>query len=538
MSSASAPLGGPIGGEPPVQTAQFLSERYGPSYKWLVTISGMVGVVSMVLAMTTVNVAVPDVMGAFGIGQDKAQWMSSAYMATMTAGMLINAWVANVLGERRTFVGALCFFSIGALLGGTAPTEDTLILARMLQGFSAGIAQPLVMSTIFTVFPADRRGSAMGVFGLGVVFAPAIGPTLGGMMIEYFSWHYVFFISLPFCVLAAILGMLFMPTRPFPKEIPPFDWLGFGLLCLGLLGLMTGIADGQREGWSSDTIVLRLCVGAISSVAFVLWELYTPRAMLDVRIFANLEFSAAATIAFIFGAGMMGSTYVMPVFVQTAIGFTPLLAGLMMMPAGVMLAFIFPLAGRMADAIPASTMIIGGLLLFSTGFAFMCTADVDTTFWSLVGMVMISRLGLGFINPSLNASSLKALPAEKVRQGAGVANFMRQLGGAFGINLMVAFFEVRTRFHADALTGTQDWGNRTTSRLVTLVEQLMQRSGLPYQQQKAGAYDYLGVMLQAKAQMLAFSDTFIIVGVVGLLALVPAAMLSRSQRRARAGAWR
>jgi len=538
LTSASAPLGGPPGGAPPVQTAQFLTERYGPSYRWLVTISGMVGVVSMVLAMTTVNVAVPDVMGAFGIGQDKAQWMSSAYTATMTAGMLINAWVTGVLGERRTFVGALCFFSLGAVLGGTAPTEDTLILARMLQGFSAGIAQPLVMSTIFTVFPAERRGSAMGVFGLGVVFAPAIGPTLGGLMIEYFSWHYVFFISLPFCVLAAGLGMFFMPTRPIPRKIPPFDWLGFGLLCLALLGLMTGIADGQREGWSSGTIVTRLCVGAGASVVFILWELYTPRAMLDVRIFANLEFSAAAMIAFIFGAGMMGSTYVMPVFVQTAIGFTPLLAGLMMMPAGIMLAFIFPLAGRMADAIPASTMIIGGLLLFSAGFALMCTADVDTTFWSLVGMVMVSRLGLGFINPSLNASSLKALPAEKVRQGAGVANFMRQLGGAFGLNLMVAFFEVRTRFHADALTATQDWGNRSTSRLLTLVEQLMQRSGLPYQQQKAGAYDYLGVILQAKAQMLAFSDTFIIIGLVALLALIPAAMLSRSQRRARAGAWR
>src|SRR5260370_24657107 len=155
----------------------------------------MVGVVWMVLAMTTVNVAVPDVMVAFGIGQDQAQWMSSAYMATMTAGMLINAWLTGVLGERRTFVGSLVFFSVGALLGGSAPTEDSLIFARVLQGFSAGVAQPLVMATIFTVFPVERRGMAMGVFGLGVVFAPAIGPTLGGLMIEYFSWRYVFFIS-------------------------------------------------------------------------------------------------------------------------------------------------------------------------------------------------------------------------------------------------------------------------------------------------------------------------------------------------------
>jgi EmrB/QacA subfamily drug resistance transporter len=510
-----------------------LTERYGPSYRWLVTITGMMGVVSMVLAMTTVNVAVPDVMGAFGIGQDKAQWMSSAYMATMTAGMLINAWLSGVLGERRTFVGALFFFSVGALMGGSAPTEDALIFARVLQGFSAGVAQPLVMATIFTVFPPERRGMAMGVFGLGVVFAPAIGPTLGGLMIEYFSWRYVFFISLPFCVIAAVMGMVFMPTRSIPKVIPPFDWLGFALLCMALFGLMTGIADGQREGWSSDAIVFRLVLGAAATVAFVFWELHTPRALLDVRIFGNVEFAAAALIAFIFGAGMMGSTYIIPVFVQTIIGFTPLVAGLMMMPAGIMLAFIFPLAGRLSDAMPASTMIIGGLVLFAAGFAWMTTADVDTTFWTLVCMVMLSRLGLGFINPSLNASSLKALPADKVRQGSGVANFMRQLGGAFGINLMVAFFEIRTRFHADALTETQDWGNRTTERMLTQLEHLLQRSGLPHQQQKAGAIDYLATIVQSKAQIMAFSDTFIVVGVVALAALIPAAMLSRSQRRSR-----
>ncbi|TAJ24900.1 MAG: MFS transporter, partial [Reyranella sp.] len=306
------------------------------------------------------------------------------------------------------------------------------------------------------------------------------------------------------------------------------------LLCIALFGLMTGIADGQREGWGSDTIVLRLVIGAVATIAFVLWELHTPRALLDVRIFGNVEFSAAALIAFIFGAGMMGSTYIIPVFVQTIIGFTPLLAGLMMMPAGIMLAFIFPLAGRLSDVLPGSTMIIGGLLLFAAGFAWMTVADIDTTFWTLVCMVMLSRLGLGFINPSLNASSLQALPADKVRQGSGVANFMRQLGGAFGINLMVAFFEIRTRFHADALTGTQDWGNKTTERMLTQVEQLLQRSGLPHQQQKAGALDYLASMLQTNAQMLAFSDTFIVVGAVALAALIPAAMLSRSQRRGRA----
>src|SRR3954468_13313562 len=144
-------------------TPQVLSERYGPNYRWYVTITGMVGVVSMVLAMTTVNVAVPDGMGAFGIGQDKAEWISSAYTAAMRRGMLMNAWIAGVLGERRTFVGSLFFFSICALFGGSAPTEDVLILSRTVQGFAAGVAQPLVMAIIFSVFPAERRGMAMGV---------------------------------------------------------------------------------------------------------------------------------------------------------------------------------------------------------------------------------------------------------------------------------------------------------------------------------------------------------------------------------------
>jgi len=512
-------------------SAEVLSQRYGPAWRWLVTGAGMLGVVSMVLSMTTVNVAVPDVMGAFGIGQDMAQWMSSAYMACMTAGMVMNAWISGVLGERRTFIASLAVFSCGAVMGGAAPNEDVLIFARTLQGFSAGVAQPLVMATIFSVFPPERRGSAMGVFGLGVVFAPAIGPTLGGLMIEYFSWRYVFFISLPFSLLAAILSSLFMATRPFPRVLPGFDWIGFILMCVGLFGLMTGLANGQREGWASDSIVLRLSVGTAATIAFVLWELKVERPLLDMRMFADRQFAAASVVAFIFGAGMLGSTYLVPIFVQTVQGFTPLLAGLMMMPAGLMLAVIFPTAGRLADMVPPALMIIGGLLIFALGFHLMSDADVNTTFWVLAGITMMSRLGLGFINPSLNASALKALPPDQVRQGAGAANFIRQLGGAFGTILFVAFLETRTKFHAEALTATQDYANHTSDRLITQVQHLLRMAGLPEQVQRAGALEYLGTMVQAQSQALAFQDTFMIVAAVALAALPAAWFLSRSQRQ-------
>jgi DHA2 family multidrug resistance protein len=513
-------------------SAQALSERYGPAYRWLVTITGMLGVLSMVLAMTTVNVAVPDVMGAFGIGQDKAQWMSSAYMATMTAGMLLSNWLVTIAGERRVFITTQVLFSVGAVLGGLAPNEDVLTFARVIQGFCAGIAQPLVMAIIFSSFPADRRGTAMGVFGLGVVFAPAIGPTLGGLMIEFFSWRYVFYVSLPFCVLSGVLGAIFMPTRPFPTSLPRFDWVGFALLCLGLYGLMTGLADGQREGWDSNIIALRLLVGGAAAIGFILWELKVDKPLLDMRLFANAAFSASGVVAFIFGAAMMGSTYVVPVFVQTTQGFTPLLAGMMMMPAGLMLAVIFPLAGRLSDTLPPALMIMGGLMLFAFGFAIMSRADADTTFWTLAGMTMVSRLGLGFINPSLNASSLKALPADQVRLGAGATNFLRQLGGAFGINLGVVFLDIRTRFHIDALTATQDYGNATTDRMLDQLHRMLGRAGLPPELQKAGALDYLASILSGQGQTLAFQDMFIIGGLVALAAIIPAYILSRTAQAA------
>jgi len=511
-------------------SADDLRARYGPAWRWLVTIAGMIGVLSMVLSMTTVNVAVPDVMGAFGIGQDKAQWMSSAFAATMAAGMVMNAWVSGLLGERRTFLAALAVFSVGAVLGGMAPNEDVLIFARVLQGFSSGVGQPLVMALIFQAFPPERRGTAMGVFGLGVVFAPAIGPTLGGLMIELFSWRYVFFIALPFCAIAAGLSAIFMPTQPWPKRLPKFDWGGFVLMCVGLGGLMIGLAGGQREGWTSDTTLSRLGVGAAATIAFVVWELRVPTPLLDVRLFANRQFAAAGMIAFFFGAAMLGSTYVGPVFVQTVVNFTPLMSGLMVMPAGLMLAVIFPMAGRMSDRLSPAGMIAGGLVLFSAGFATMSTADVDTAFWTLAGIFMISRLGLGFINPALNAFSLNALPASQVRQGAGAVNLIRQLGGAFGTILFVAFLETRMAFHAEALTATQDFANRSSAEMLDRIAQLLRAAGLSEATRHARAIEHLGQMVHAQAQALAFNDTFLMISGVTLLALIPALMATRRRR--------
>ena len=514
------------------ETAEVLSERYGPAYRWFVTGAALLGMISMVLSSTSVSVAVPDVMGAFGIGQDKAQWLATAFFATQTATMLVNAWLVSVIGQRAAFVGVLLLFGVGTVIGGFAPSMEAVIVARVLQGAAAGIVQPLSMMTIFTVFPPERRGSAMGMFGLGVVLAPAFGPSLGGWAVDSFGWRYVFFLPLPLSAAALLVGSIFMPARDPRQRRQSFDWPGFLLLCTALVCLLNGFASGQREGWHSDIILLQLTVGGAATLGFVLWQLTTRTPMLDVGLFANPQFASAAVVGFIFGFGMFGSIYVMAVFLQTVQGYTATRAGMLLIPGGLMMAMVFPLAGRLVDAIPAHIPIMIGLLIFGIGFMMMSGADPNTPFWTFVGFTLVNRFGLALTMTPLNTGALRALPPDQVGQGSGAINFCRMLGGACGVNLLVVWLEMRIRFHSDALTATQTIANEVSRELLRSVEQILAVAGVSEAHQGPGALHYLGQVVYAQASMLGFQDTFLAAAFIAFAAILPAWIMGRSRRRA------
>jgi MFS transporter, DHA2 family, multidrug resistance protein len=228
-----------------------LFAQYGPSYRWLATGAAMIAAISVILSATIVNVAIPAVMGAFGIDQTKAQWLSTGFLAAMTTTMLLTHWAEQALGQRGTITGALVLFIAGSVLGGIAPNEDVLIAARVIQGAAAGIVQPMAMIIIFQVFPPERRGAAMGVFGIGVVLAPALGPWVGGLLMDSFDWRYVFYLGLPFAALGGVLANVFLPGREASGPRPGFDWLGLALVTVSLTALLSAFAGGQRAGWSS-----------------------------------------------------------------------------------------------------------------------------------------------------------------------------------------------------------------------------------------------------------------------------------------------
>src|SRR5688572_14967981 len=242
----------------------------------------MLGTISAVLTTTTVNVAIPDIMGAFGIGQDRAQWLSTGALAAMTVGMLLNAWLTARYGQRRVFIAALCIFIVALLVAGSAPNETVLIGCRIVQGAIAGILQPLSMYTLFRVFPPNQRGTAMGFFGMSVILGPALGPTLGGIMIEHFNWRYIFYVAVPVAGLAVLFGSLFMPQREDDASAARFDWTGFVLLASTLSCLLMALSSGQREGWNSDYILALVAIAGFSGLGLLAWELHTPQPLVNL----------------------------------------------------------------------------------------------------------------------------------------------------------------------------------------------------------------------------------------------------------------
>jgi MFS transporter, DHA2 family, multidrug resistance protein len=512
-------------------TTESLFARYGPRYRWLATITVMLGTISAVLTTTSVNVAIPDIMGAFGIGQDRAQWLSTGALAAMTVGMLLNAWMMNTFGQRRTFVGALAVFIVALVLAGASPNEHVLIFCRVAQGAVAGLLQPLSMYTLFRVFPPEQRGTAMGFFGMSVILGPALGPTLGGVLIEHFNWRYIFYVAVPVSIAGMLLGSVFMPEREDASARVRFDWTGFILLSVALSALLVALSNGQREGWHSDYIIGMFALAAACTTAFVYWELRTPQPLVNLRVLANPQFAAAAAVACIFGAGLFGSTYLVPLYVQTVQHFTPLAAGLLLMPAGLILGVFMPLGGYLSDRLPARSLIIAGLLCFGISCYWLSRVDANMPFWTIAWCVILSRIGLGLIKPALNVSALRALQPELLGQGAGMINFTRQLGGAFGVNLLSVLLDRRTFFHSDTLTSMQTAANSATMELLRTMENLLAQAGAPPELQSAGALHFLGRVIHAQAYTMGFRDSFLIAAVVFTLALIPAWIMGRARTR-------
>ncbi len=495
--------------------------------KWSSTITVTIGMMASIMASTMVNVALADIMGAYGIGQDQVHWMSTGFLSAMTVCMLLNAWFVQNLGPRNTFLLANAVFVAASIFGQYVPGFGGMILARVLQGACAGLLQPLAMSVIFPAFPPEERGKAMGIFGMGVVLGPAIGPTFGGFIVDNADWRFVFTAALPLSVVASALGTRYLPGRAADSPRNPLSWTSFILVCLAIGTFLNAISNGQREGWDSPYIVGMFLTAAVAALTFFTVESRARTPLIQLRLFADRTFAISSLVGFMFGAGMFGSMYLLPLFAQTVAGFTASKAGWMLMVAGLALVPVFPFGGRLAQNMQPRYPIAAGMFLFGVSSWVLAGADLDTGFWALAGWAAFGRIGLGLVIPALNTTALRAVPPDLLPYGAGTLNFIRMLGGAIGVNTLAIVLELRTARHADLFAATQTPDNPVTRELLQGVVDLLARQGVGLADQVPLATAYLGQMILLRANGLAFQDGFMVLAGGFALATLSAFLLVR-----------
>lgn len=411
-----------------------LIAHHGSAYKWLVTATVMLGTFSVVLAATIINVAVPAIMQRFDVAQDQVHWLATGFLAAMTVGMLLNAWAVARLGSRRAFALAMGAFIAASMIGGLSADFGVLVGARVLQGLSAGMVQPHALIAIFQVFPIHRRGQAMGIYGMGVILGPAIAPALGGLLVDAVSWRATFFVVLPACALAAGLAWRYLPDARAPRRVA-LDWLGLLLLSAALVAVLWSIAALHRRGLFDPLLLAVLVAGIALVVAFIAWQRRCDEPLLDLRLFRQPGFAGGFVLSIVMGAGLFASTYIAPLYFQQSAGMSASSAGLMLVPAGLAMALVFPFAGHLSDRLPISRLVSAGLLCFIASMCLLSLAQTTTAIAWLIVFTLLSRLGVGLMMPPITTASLAVLRDDQLDRGSGIVNFGRQIGGALGVNL-------------------------------------------------------------------------------------------------------
>ena len=426
---------------PPADSGAALSARYGERYRWLLLLTLMVGVMASIMSSTVVNVAIPGLSHQFGLGQARAQWVTSGFMVASTVSMLVTPWLLARFGYRATYAGCMWLLLAGGLLGGFAQHFALVLLARVAEGLAAGVVQPIPAIVIMRAFQPHEQGRASGLFGMGVVLAPAVGPSIGGLLVDAFGWRSIFFMVAPFCAVSLWLAQRYVPTSA-PGGAPAsrteaLDWVGLAVGTTGTLSLLNGLV--ALRGGPPWQAALLLALAAACLAAFVGWQRrraargQTP--LMNLALFAWRPFAMGALVALIYGTALFGSTYLLPVYMQMGLGLSAASVGAILLPSGLVLAVTIPLVARQADRQPASGLVNMGLALLALSFAAMVMLRLGSSLWWLMALSIVGRIGLGYILPSLNLGAMRGLDKALIPQAASAINFVRMLGGAAGVSL-------------------------------------------------------------------------------------------------------
>ncbi len=429
---------------------------------------------------------------------------------------------------RSQYLLSLAVFVLTSVLCGAAWSVDALIFFRVFQGVAGGVLMPLSMAIIFAVFPEEKRGLGISLWGLGASFGPAIGPTLGGYLTELLNWRFIFYINLPLGVVALLSAWVIV--RPSPREAPsPFDPLGFFALAAFLVALLMALSDGQREGWTSTYTLTLFAVFTVGFVAFVVLELTCRHPLVDLRLFANPTFCVGVILGLSLGAISYGSTFLIPLFTENIMGYSVLSSGLAMLPGAMLVLVLMPVVGWLADRVEARILISAGLLIYVLFSFFMSRLDPRVTFTVIAASTLLRGGGLGIMFPPWMARSLKSVALEQSRMASGMLNVCIGVGASFGIAITATLLERYQIYRQTVYTEAQWLTSEGTQTAVIGFQSVALKLGQVGADVQTTAHAMLQQFLGREALIGAFSDCFILLGLLALLTIVPTFFLRERQ---------
>ncbi len=412
----------------------------------LITITVMLGLIMAIIDSTIVNVAINTIGGNLGATVDEVAWVATGYILANVVVMPLNGWLTALLGRKRFYAISLALFTVASFLCGTARSIWVLVFYRIIQGIGGGALQPTAQAILFETFPPERRGAAMAIFGMGAMVGPAIGPTLGGWIVDNASWPLIFYINIPIGIIAFLMTLAFIPNPKFiAKPKGGIDWVGLGLLTAGLASLQFVLERGERDDWfQSQTIVLFATISVVALIVFVLKSLRDKHPIVDLQVFKFRSFSVGSILGIIMGFGLFGTALILPLFFQTILGFTAFDTGMALMPGALATAVSMVIIGRLLNRIDGRWSIVFGMLIFAWSTWLLGGLNVQAGYWDVFWPRLIQGFALGFLFVPLTTISLSDVPVPELANATGVFTLLRQLGGSLGIAILTTMLTHQT----------------------------------------------------------------------------------------------
>lgn len=415
-------------------------------------IAGFIGMFSE----TALNVALSDLMNVLQITPSTAQWLTTAYLLTLGILVPISGMLLQWFTTRQLFVAALCFSILGTFLAAMSPNFEFLLTARVVQAMGTALLLPLMFNTILIIIPAEKRGAAMGLIGLVIMVAPAIGPTIAGLLIESLSWHWIFWLSLPFLVIALISGILFMQNVTEVTK-PKIDVLSIILSSFGFGGIVYGFSSaGESEGWGSPKVIIAIVIGAIALILFCIRQLTMKQPMIDLRAFKFPMFVVGVLMVFICMMVILSSMLILPMYLQQGQGYSAFKAGLLLLPGGIINGLMSPVMGRLFDKYGPKWLVIPGLVLVAVSLWFFSGITATSTVVFVIVLHSVLMIGISMIMMPAQTNGINQLPLEYYPHGTAIMNTLQQVAGAIGTALAVSIMTSGSKSYMQTVTNPAD----------------------------------------------------------------------------------